>query len=231
MPFSASGADCSMSWWYQLLPPSISVSPRPTRVANAATVDETNAAGTMIHRCRGASSLATRSCNDVAPWKPSASNAATAAGSTSYTTQSCPAFCSLRTMFAPMRPRPIIASCIQSGCHVFRPLSSRPVQPEILARDIAGATAAHQRVLATLEGLTDDQARSPSLLPNWSIGHVLTHLARNADSFVRLLSAAERGGIVEQYEGGAAGRAAAIEAGAGRPGDALVEDLRTSIAS
>src|SRR3954471_3673737 len=113
-------------------------------------------------------------------------------------------------MLAPMRPRPIIASCIPSGCHVFRPLSSRPVQPETLARDIAGATSAHQRLLATLDGLSDEQARSPSLLPNWSVGHVVTHLARNADSFVRLLSAAERGEVVDQYEGGAAGRGAAV---------------------
>ena len=31
-------------------------------------------------------------------------------------------------------------------------------------------------------------ARSPSLLPEWSVGHVLTHIARNADSVVwRLL--------------------------------------------
>jgi maleylpyruvate isomerase len=34
---------------------------------------------------------------------------------------------------------------------------------------------------ATAAALTDGQAREASLLPGWSRGHVLTHLARNAD--------------------------------------------------
>ena len=54
----------------------------------------------------------------------------------------------------------------------------------------------------------------PSLLPEWTRGHVLTHIARNADSFVRVLEAARRGEVVTQYEGGVAGRNADIEAGA-----------------
>jgi len=105
------------------------------------------------------------------------------------------------------------------------------VPPQDLARDIAGGTASHRRVLDTLTRLSDSQARSSSLLPGWTIGHVVTHLARNADSHVRLLSAAERGEVTDQYEGGAAGRAAAIEAGAGRAAAALVADLRDSIAA
>jgi maleylpyruvate isomerase len=43
--------------------------------------------------------------------------------------------------------------------------------------------AASQRALeSTLETLTDQQAREPSRLPGWSRGHVVTHLARNADA-------------------------------------------------
>ncbi|MET0910545.1 MAG: maleylpyruvate isomerase N-terminal domain-containing protein, partial [Ilumatobacteraceae bacterium] len=45
-------------------------------------------------------------------------------------------------------------------------------------------------------------AELPSLLPGWTRGHVLTHIARNADSFVRLLEAAGRGEVVTQYAGG-----------------------------
>ena len=68
----------------------------------------------------------------------------------------------------------------------------------------------------------------PSVLPDWTRGHVLTHIARNADSFVRVLEAARRGEVVTQYEGGVTGRNADIEAGAGRDWDTLVADVRSS---
>ena len=71
--------------------------------------------------------------------------------------------------------------------------------------------------------------RLPSLLPGWTVGHVLTHVARNADSFVRMLEGVERGEIVDQYEGGVGARAADIEAGAGRPAGELVHDVRGTI--
>ena len=56
----------------------------------------------------------------------------------------------------------------------------------------------------------------------------MTHVARNADSHVRRAEAAARGERVEQYAGGYAGRAAAIEAGAGRSAAELLDDVRTS---
>ena len=101
-----------------------------------------------------------------------------------------------------------------------------------LDRDVAGAAAAHQGLLAMLDehleaGTLDGSA--PSLLPDWTIGHVLTHLARNADSMVRVLAAAERGETIDRYEGGQARRNAEIEAGAGRPAGELVADVRTTI--
>ena len=37
------------------------------------------------------------------------------------------------------------------------------------------------RPCAAVRGLTDDAARAPSRLPGWTRGHVLTHLARNAE--------------------------------------------------
>ena len=48
---------------------------------------------------------------------------------------------------------------------------------------------------------------------------MLTHIARNADSMTRVFTAG--GEPVERYVGGAAGRDAGIEAGAGRPLDEL----------
>lgn len=59
--------------------------------------------------------------------------------------------------------------------------------------DRARVEAAHARLLSTLARLTDDDARGPSLLPAWSVGHLVTHLARHADSHVRMLEAAARG--------------------------------------
>ena len=93
---------------------------------------------------------------------------------------------------------------------------------------IEGCRRSHQVLLDRVAGLTDEQARAPSLLPDWAVGHVLTHIARNADSVVRRLEGAERGQIVDQYPGGYAGRAADIAAGAGRPASELLDDLAES---
>ncbi|MCX6520084.1 MAG: maleylpyruvate isomerase N-terminal domain-containing protein [Actinobacteria bacterium] len=100
------------------------------------------------------------------------------------------------------------------------------VDPAAIRRDVDGATAAHRRLLDTVSGLGDDDLRRPSALPDWTVGHVLAHLARNADSHVRLLDAGTRGEVAEQYEGGAAGRAAEIERDAALAADVLVADLR-----
>ena len=93
---------------------------------------------------------------------------------------------------------------------------------------VAGCRAAHRRLFATIRSIDEATVRQPSRLPGWTVGHLLTHLARNADSHVRMLLAAERGESVEQYAGGADQRAADIEAGAGRPRDALVTDVGQS---
>ncbi len=103
-----------------------------------------------------------------------------------------------------------------------------------LDRDLAGARAAHRRLLADLADLADPGgavARRPSLLPGWTVGHVLAHLARNADSHVRLLDAGARGEVTEQYAGGAAGRDAEIERDARRPTAELVADVAASAAA
>lgn len=93
--------------------------------------------------------------------------------------------------------------------------------------DLADATAS---LIAGVRGLTDEQARGQSLLPDWTRGHVLTHLARNAEGGTRLLTWARTG--VPSYQYPSAGeRAAAIEAGAGRPAAALVTDLRATAAA
>jgi maleylpyruvate isomerase len=99
------------------------------------------------------------------------------------------------------------------------------IDTRALDRDVAGAAGAHQRLLATLDRAVEAgvDAADPSLLPDWTIGHVVTHLARNADGHVRMLDG------LAQYEGGADGRLAGIEAGAGRPLGEQVADLRRSV--
>lgn len=90
---------------------------------------------------------------------------------------------------------------------------------------ITAVRASHERLHTTVGGLDDDAVRRPSLLPGWSVAHVLTHLARNADSMVRRLEGAIDDKIVSQYEGGPAGREAAIVAGSTRGAAELVADL------
>jgi maleylpyruvate isomerase len=99
---------------------------------------------------------------------------------------------------------------------------SRP--PE---QDLADLAAATERLLADLATLDDAGARSPSLLPGWSVGHVLTHLARNADGMVNLVVWAETGVPTPMYASFDA-RVADIEAGAGRPAADLVDDVAAS---
>ena len=62
---------------------------------------------------------------------------------------------------------------------------------------MAGLSTAHQgnrRLLSTLVAVGDLDVTQPSLLPEWTVGHVLTHLARNADPFVRILRSATENG-------------------------------------
>ncbi|WP_030562861.1 maleylpyruvate isomerase family mycothiol-dependent enzyme [Streptomyces aureocirculatus] len=85
-----------------------------------------------------------------------------------------------------------------------------------------------KRLLDSASALTDEEVRAPSPLPDWSRAHVLTHIARSADSRTRLLTAARTGLDLPQYNG-EAHRERDIEEGAGRPAAELVEDLETAL--
>lgn len=92
------------------------------------------------------------------------------------------------------------------------------------AGDLDGVAAATERLLASLRE-APSALGDPSPLPGWTRAHVATHLARNADSFTWMLDGVRCGEQREQYPGGATTRAAAIEAGAGRPGEEVVADV------
>jgi maleylpyruvate isomerase len=90
---------------------------------------------------------------------------------------------------------------------------------------VAGCLVAQQALADDLAGLTDEVARRPSLLPGWSIGHVLTHIARNGDSVVWRLEGAALGERRDQYPGGLEQRREEIEAGSSRAASELVADV------
>lgn len=93
--------------------------------------------------------------------------------------------------------------------------------------DVARVGDAQRRFVSAITSVQFDPT-APCALPGWTIGHLLAHVARNADSHVRRAEAAERGEVVEQYTGGYAGRAAEIEAGASASVAEMVDDVRRS---
>ncbi|KOU35587.1 maleylpyruvate isomerase N-terminal domain-containing protein [Streptomyces sp. WM6378] len=62
-----------------------------------------------------------------------------------------------------------------------------------VARVLDGVRGFAARLGATLASLTDQQADQPSLLTGWSHGQGVTHLARSADAYHRLLTLARIG--------------------------------------
>src|SRR4051812_336966 len=90
------------------------------------------------------------------------------------------------------------------------------------AIEVIDEATAH--LLRTIDGLTDDQARGDSLLPGWTRGHVLTHIARNAEALINLTVWARTGVRTPMYASREV-RAATIEAQSGRPADELQKDI------
>ncbi|MEU5686979.1 maleylpyruvate isomerase family mycothiol-dependent enzyme [Streptomyces venezuelae] len=88
-------------------------------------------------------------------------------------------------------------------------------------RDLASVRDATDRLLSAAAKLNNDSTAEPSRLPGWSRGHVLAHIARNADALVNVLAGRP------MYESAQA-RDADIERDAPRPLDAQLADVRES---
>ncbi len=99
--------------------------------------------------------------------------------------------------------------------------------PVGLRQQVDSATT---RLVGTVSGLADSDVRQPSALAGWTRGHLLTHIARNADGLRNLLAWARTGVEIPQYQSAEA-RDAGIEAGAGRDASELLADLRDSAAA
>jgi maleylpyruvate isomerase len=91
------------------------------------------------------------------------------------------------------------------------------------AHDLVSVREATERLLTAVAKLDDAAVTEPSRLPGWSRGHVLAHLARNADALVNVLQGRP------MYVTGEA-RDADIARDAPRSLDVQLADLRDSAA-
>ncbi len=89
------------------------------------------------------------------------------------------------------------------------------------AHDLASVREATERLLTAAAGLDNASVARPSRLPGWTVGHVLAHLARNADALGNVLDG-------RPMYPSAEARDADIERDAPRPLDAQLADLRES---
>lgn len=108
------------------------------------------------------------------------------------------------------------------ACHVNGTL--KHVSQDVAA-DLADVLVAHATLVERLRSIDPVDPSAPSRLPDWTIGHVLTHIARNADSARSMLAGQP------QYPHGRDGRNADIEAGASRSWAELVDDVELTAAA
>ncbi|MFF7750051.1 maleylpyruvate isomerase family mycothiol-dependent enzyme [Streptomyces sp. NPDC007971] len=91
------------------------------------------------------------------------------------------------------------------------------------AHDLACVRDATERLLTAAAALDNASLAEPSRLPGWTRGHVLAHLARNADALVNVLEG-------RPMYASAGMRDADIERDAPRPLDVQLADVRDSAA-
>lgn len=100
-------------------------------------------------------------------------------------------------------------------------MTDEPFDRRQLDAELTSSVASHAALVAWLRTLDPVDPHRPSLLPDWSVAHVLTHIARNADSHHDLLDGRPQYPSVES-------RNADIEAGADRSWSELVDDVATT---
>ncbi len=97
---------------------------------------------------------------------------------------------------------------------------------DVTAELVAAET---ERVVATAASFRNDAVLAPSLCAGWSRGHVLAHLARNADALARVCDVALTGTPGTMYDTPES-RDADIAAGARRSAHEHATDIRDSAA-
>ncbi len=131
----------------------------------------------------------------------------------------CPPNLPVRPAHAWRRP----AGLRESGGMTIDPRSP-DFDPAALLAEVTDATA---QLLGSVERLDDQAVREPSALPGWTRGHLLTHVARNADGLCNLLAWAATGERHTMYPDPET-RDADIAQGATRTAEQLAADLRES---
>ncbi len=92
------------------------------------------------------------------------------------------------------------------------------IAPKDLTTELADSGSRLRELLA---GLTDEDVRAPSALPDWTRGHVLSHVEGVGRALARQARYGLRGTLVDLYDGGWPARTAAIEAGHKRSAEEL----------
>jgi maleylpyruvate isomerase len=136
-------------------------------------------------------------------------------------TRKCPRECARECDGVETSPEPRSGTTVWGMTAAASPAAT---QLETLRGLVITAT---QRLLGDTILVTDEQWRAPSRLPDWTRGHVATHIARHADAICRLTEWARTGERQDMYPS-PEHRAAEIEAGAGRSGLELQIDMDTS---
>jgi maleylpyruvate isomerase len=107
------------------------------------------------------------------------------------------------------------------------PLAVSPVRPQPTRHRVFGLerlALAHHELVESVEALRDEDLHAASALPGWTRGHVVAHLARQADGLRNLLSWAQTGVRRPMY-GPVPGRDAEIARDRGRPASLLLADV------
>ncbi len=98
---------------------------------------------------------------------------------------------------------------------------------EQFTADLRHIDQATSRLLTSIATVNDEQITAPSRLPGWTVGHCLTHIARNADGIANLVTWAVTGERTPMYPSMEA-RDSDIDLGSGRDADVLRGDVTAS---
>lgn len=103
-------------------------------------------------------------------------------------------------------------------------MNSDHVDNREIRAEIESVLASHAALNAHLASIDPVDPGRLTVLEGWTVGHVLTHIARNADGIVSMLDG------FPQYPHGAEGRNADIASGAVRPWAELIADVESTSA-
>ncbi len=101
--------------------------------------------------------------------------------------------------------------------------------PNDIRADLDAVDRHTERFLTSVRALDPGSVEAPSLCAGWTRGHVLSHVARNADALLNLVTNATTGASTPMYASPES-RDADIEAGARRPMAVQVSDVEASAA-